>query len=98
MKIFTVIRNKTDPRSKINIFEKFITIYIMAPPKKYTTDEERLKAHRRQQNSYSKKRAECNICKKLFTLGNKTKHLKSVWHMKIVNGEESDVSSNSDKI
>ena len=60
----------------------------MAPPKKYATDEERLKAIRRQQNNYSKKRVECNICRKSFTLGNKIKHLKSVWHMKIVTGEE----------
>ena len=60
----------------------------MAPPKKYATDEERLKAIRRQQNNYSKKRVECNICRKSFTLGNKIKHLKSVWHMKIASGEE----------
>ena len=60
----------------------------MAPPKKYATDEERLKAIRRQQNNYSKKRVECNICRKTFTLGNKIKHLKSVWHMKIVSGDD----------
>ena len=68
----------------------------MAPPKKYATEEERLKAIRRSQRNYSKKRVECNICKTIFTIGNKTKHLKSVWHMKMVIGEESDVSSNSD--
>ena len=66
----------------------------MAPPKKYATEEERLKAIRRSQNKYSKKRVECNLCKESFTIGNKTKHLKSVWHMKMVIGE-SDVSSNS---
>ena len=60
----------------------------MAPPKKYATDEERLKAIRRQQNNYSKKRVECNICRKSFTLGNKIKHLKSVWHIKIVSGDD----------
>ena len=67
----------------------------MAPPKKYATDEERLKAIRRQQRNYSNKRVECNTCQKIFTLGNKTKHLKSLWHKKMVTGEESGVSSNS---
>ena len=68
----------------------------MAPPKKYATDEERLKAIRRQQRNYANRRVECNICKKIFTLGNKIKHLKSLWHKYMVTREESGVSSNSD--
>lgn len=71
----------------------------MAPPKKYATEEERLKAIRRQQNNYSKKTTECIICHTIFTLGNKTKHLKTAWHKKFISGEDSsnsDVSSNSD--
>ena len=64
----------------------------MAPPKKYATDEERFKAHRQQQNNYSKKREECNLCHKIFTLGNKTKHLKIRLHKKIQSDAESSKS------
>ena len=60
----------------------------MAPPKKYATEQERIKAIRQSQRTYARKRVECNICKEIFTIGNKTKHLKSVWHMKVQSNSE----------
>ena len=60
----------------------------MAPPKKYATEQERYRAIRRQQNNYGRKRQECQICHQIFTLGNKTIHLKSRWHLKVLSEEE----------
>jgi hypothetical protein len=53
----------------------------MAPPMKYATDEERIKAYKIQQNNYSKKDWKCNVCNCVIRLGNKTKHLKSKKHL-----------------
>ena len=54
----------------------------MAPPRKYDTDEERIRAYKVQQNNYSKKVWKCDVCDCAIRLGNKTKHLKSKKHLK----------------
>ena len=53
----------------------------MAGVRKYSTDEERLKAYKEQQNNYSKKKWICETCTCVLSQGNKTKHLRSIKHL-----------------
>ena len=60
----------------------------MSAPRKYATEEERLKAYKEQQNNYSKKKWFCGICNRTFNLGNKTNHLRSKKHINNANSAE----------
>ena len=51
-------------------------------PCKYTTDEERIKAKKIQQNYYSRKDWKCDTCDCVISLGNKSKHFNSYKHNK----------------
>ena len=57
----------------------------MPAPKKYFSEEERQKAYKDQQNKYSKKKIICDVCQIMFNLGNKTSHLRSSTHLKVLN-------------
>ena len=48
---------------------------------KYQSDEERKKAYREQQNSYSMKDWKCDVCDIVIKRGNKTKHLNTKKHI-----------------
>jgi hypothetical protein len=52
----------------------------MAPPYKYSSEEDRIKAYKAQQNKYSMKDWTCKTCDCTIRLGNKTKHLRSKKH------------------
>ena len=61
----------------------------MAPPCKYDTEEERIKAYKAQQNKYSMQDWYCEICDCVVKLGNKTKHQSSMKHFNRANGSYS---------
>jgi len=52
----------------------------MAPPCKYSTDEERRKAYLEAQKRQAYKRWTCDRCNITILKGNKTNHLKSKKH------------------
>jgi hypothetical protein len=69
----------------------------MARPQKYKSDDERIKAQRAQQNSYSRKKWECAKCGCQVQLGNKSNHFKSEKHIKnLVRTNENGVFENID--
>jgi ribosomal protein L37AE/L43A len=69
----------------------------MPMPKKYKSDDERIKAQRAQQNRYSRKKWECDVCGSKVQLGNKSNHFKSEWHIKnLARGAEEGVFENID--
>jgi hypothetical protein len=70
----------------------------MPAPKKYATEEERLKAYKEQQNKYAKKKVICSACQMTHTLGNKTKHLRSYSHLAIVNRGSNAINSDNRNI
>ena len=53
----------------------------MAPPCKYNTEEERIKAQKEAQNKYLLKECECQICDCIVKLKNKNRHLLSPKHI-----------------
>ena len=55
---------------------------------KYSSEEERKKAYRKQQNSYAMKDWKCDVCDIVIKLGNKTKHLNTKKHMLCESGED----------
>jgi ribosomal protein L37AE/L43A len=68
----------------------------MARPQKYKSDDERIKAQRAQQNSYSRKVWECDVCGSKLQLGNKSNHFKSEKHEKNVSqGDKTGVFENN---
>ena len=58
----------------------------MAPPVKYSSYEEKIKAYKKQQNNYSEKKWKCDTCDCIIRLGNKTNHLQSSKHISNLNG------------
>jgi hypothetical protein len=52
----------------------------MSPPRKYDTEEEKIKAYKAQQNAYSMQDWKCDLCDIVIKLGNKSKHLNSNKH------------------
>jgi hypothetical protein len=54
----------------------------MVMPQKYKSTDERIRAQRAQQNKYSRKEWECDICCCKVQLGNKSNHFKSEKHSK----------------
>ena len=54
---------------------------------KYSSDEERIKAYRKQQNNYSEKKWKCDICDCIIRLGNKTNHVQGSKHIGNLNGD-----------
>jgi ribosomal protein L37AE/L43A len=52
----------------------------MARPRKHQTDDDRIKAHRAQQNKYGRKIWECDVCSCKLQLGNKSNHFRSKKH------------------
>jgi hypothetical protein len=74
-----------------------MSIYIMARPPKYKSDDERIKAHRVQQTVYGRQIWECDICCCKLQLGNKSNHLKSTRHgKKSIRGDKNGVFENID--
>ena len=57
----------------------------MAPPCKYNNAEDRIEAYKEQQNNYSMKNWNCEICDCVIRLGNKTNHLNSMKHFNHAN-------------
>ena len=57
---------------------------------KYNTEEERITAYKAQQNNYTMKKWECEICNCTTRLGNKTNYLNSMKHFNKVNGIETE--------
>ena len=53
----------------------------MAPPRKYTTEEEKITARKEAQKKYLLKECECKICDCIFQLKNKNRHLLSPKHI-----------------
>ena len=76
---------ETNDRDRKIHLKKSIS-YIMAPPCKYDSDEDRIKAYKAQQNKYSMQYWTCKICDCTIKLGNKTKHLSSLKHYNHANG------------
>ena len=68
--------------SKINL-EKLI-LYMLGTLK-YSTDIERRNAFKVQQNNYSKKRYNCDVCNCFLNQGNLTKHRRSLKHQNNLN-------------
>ena len=69
--------------SKINLKEYIY--YIMPGVLKYFTDIERRNAFKVQQNNYSKKRYNCDVCNCFLNQGNLTKHNRSLKHQNNLN-------------
>jgi ribosomal protein L37AE/L43A len=58
----------------------------MTPPCKYDNDEDRLKAHKAQQNKYSMQYWVCEVCDCVMRIGNKKNHLNSQKHFDRASG------------
>src|SRR5271155_5561196 len=65
--------------------------YIMAPPCKCDSAEDKIKAYKAQQNKYSMPYWVCEICDCVIKLGNKTNHQSSLKHFNCANGSYAKV-------
>ncbi len=63
----------------------------MAPPCKYDSAEDKIKAYKEQQNKYSMQYWVCEICDCVIKLGNKTNHQNSLKHFNRANGSYAKV-------
>ena len=66
-------------------------LYIMAPPCKYESVEDRIQAYKEQQNKYSMQDWYCEICDCVVKIGNKTNHQNSIKHFNRATGSCSKV-------
>jgi len=86
---------ETNVRDFKNQYKKIKYKYIMARPLKHQTDDERITAYKAQQNKYSRKIWECEICACKLQLGNKSNHFRSKKHRKSLRrGDENVFTEN----